>query len=465
MPINTLHPEVREYLPIWSMVEDFYDGEIAVKKAGTKYLPKLSGQTSAKYEAYKKRAVFYSAISRTCNALVGAVYRKPPAVALPPQLEYLRTDATGTGMSLVELAITLTVEIMKTGRAGILVDRPKDGGRPYFVLYDADDITNWDSTPGNEFIVLEEERSVRDPEDRFSVKEEEGYRELTYDADGNYIVNIWMPKAKSKQFEIVDTVQPLKNGRPIQYMPFCVVSPTGLDFKIDKPPVLDMVHVLEKHYQVSADHMSAIHTICVPTPYITGISNDDGKFTLNLGSDTVIILPDATCKVGFLEFAGQGLKSVEDALVKLEGMLGALGARMVENTGQKTLIDTAEGARTREAVATAILGSIIASVEAALTKGLTWAAEWENADPSEVGIKLNRELVSANLDANMVSSLLNAVNSGKMSFETFYHNLEEAGMTDPGVSVDTERERLKNNPEAPIKVTTKPAPLDNQLKV
>lgn len=461
MPINTVHPEVKEYIPIWDMVGDFYEGEIAVKKAGTKYLPKLGGQTSAKYEAYKKRGIFYSAISRTCNALVGAIYRKPPAIALPSQLEYLRKDATGTGMSLIELAITLTLEIMKTGRAGILVDRSKDGGRPYFVLYDADDIINWDITPGNEFIVLEEEQIVRDSEDRFSLQEIEGYRELTYDANGDYIVNIWMPKAKSKQFEIVDTVQPLKNGRPIQYMPFCVVSPTGLDFKIDKPPVLDMVHVLEKHFQISCDYANAIHTICIPTPYITGVNNDDGKFVLNLGSDTVLLPPDINSKVGFLEFSGNGIKSVEDALTKLEGMLGALGARMVETTGAKTLIETAEGARTREAVATAILGSVIASVEAAIEKGLVWAAEWENANPSEVGVKLNRELVSANLDANMVSSLLSAVNSGKMSFETFYHNLEEAGMTDPGVSVDTERERLKNNPDAPIKVTTKPAPIDN----
>jgi len=459
MPINTIHPEVKEYLPIWGMVEDFYQGEIAVKKAGTKYLPKLSGQSLAKYEAYKKRGIFYSAISRTCNALVGAVYRKPPAIALPSQLEYLRKDATGTGMSLVELAITLTLEIMKTGRAGVLVDRPAEvGGKPYFVIYDADDITNWDITPGNEFVVLEEEKVVRDPDDKFNLAEQEGYRELTFDADGNYIVNVWMPKDKSKEFVIVETIQPLKNGRPIQYMPFCVVSPTGLDFKVDKPPVLDMVHVLEKHFQISCDYANAIHTICTPTPYITGINNDDGKFTLNLGADSAIILPEATCKVGFLEFTGNGIKSVEDALTKLEGMLGALGARMVENLGGKTLIETAEGARTREAVATTILGSIIASVEAALEKGLTWAAEWENANPKDVGVKLNRELVSANLDANMVSSLLNAVNSGKMSFETFYHNLEEAGMTDPGVDVKTEKARIKDNPEQPIKVTLPTVP-------
>lgn len=452
MPVNTLHPDVKEYLPIWSQIEDFFDGEIAVKKAGTKYLPKLSGQSGVKYEAYKKRAIFYSAISRTCYALVGAVYRKPPAILLPEKLEYLRKDATGTGVSLVELAISLSVELMKTGRAGVLVDRPAEGGLPYITLYDADDILNWDKTPGNEFIVLEEETLVRSEKDRFSVEEKEGYRELTFDADGNYIVNIWMAKEKSNDHEIVSTFQPTKNGKPIQYMPFCVVSPTGLDFDIDKPPVLDMVHVLEKHYQLSADYANALHTICTPTPYIIGLTPDDG-FQLNLGADSAIILPDVGSKVGFLEFTGQGIKSVEDGLVKLEGMLGALGARMVEATGAKTLIETAEGARTREAVATAILGSIIASVEAALEKCLIWAADWENVDTSGIKVKLNRELVSSTLDANMVSALLNAVNAGKLSFDSFYAALEEAGMTDAGINAEAEKERIKNNPEVPIKIT------------
>lgn len=452
MPVNTLHPDVKEYLPIWEQIGDFFDGEIAVKKAGTKYLPSLSGQTNVKYEAYKKRAIFYSAISRTCYALVGAVYRKPPAILLPEKLEYLRKDATGTGVSLVELAISLSIELMKNGRAGVLVDRPEEGGLPYITLYDADDILNWDKTPGNEFVVLEEETLVRSPKDRFAVEEQEGYRELTFDAAGNYIVNIWMAKERSSEYEIVSTIQPTKNGKPIQYMPFCVVSPTGLDFDIDKPPVLDMVHVLEKHYQLSADYADALHAICVPTPYITGLTPDD-SFELKLGTSSVIILPEANSKIGYLEFTGQGIKSVEDGLVKLEGMLGALGARMVEATGAKTLIETAEGARTREAVATAILGSIIASVEAALEKCLVWAADWENVETSGIKIKLNRELVSSTLDANMVSALLNAVNAGKLSFESFYAALEEAGMTDAGVNADAEKERIKNNPEAPIKIT------------
>lgn len=451
MPINTLHPDVKEYLPVWEMVEDFFDGEIAVKKAGVKYLPKVSGQSNAKYEAYKKRAIFYSAISRTCYALVGAVYRKPPAILLPEKMEYLRNDATNTGMSLVELAISLSVELMKTGRAGLLVDRPVDGGMPYLTLYDADDILNWDTTPGNEFVVLEDEALVRSKEDKFTLEEVEGYRELTKDSNGDYVVNIWQQTGNANQFEITATFQPIKNGKPIQYIPFTVITPTGLDFEIDKPPVLDMVHVLEKHYQLSADYSNALKTICTPTPYIIGLTPDDG-FELKLGADTAIILPDIGSKVGFLEFAGQGIKAVEDALVKLEGMLGALGARMVEATGNKTLIETAEGARTREAVATAVLGSIIASVETALERSLTWVADWENLDSSEIKVKLNRELVSSTLDSNMVTALLNAVNSGKLSFESFYSALEEAGMTDAGISADQEKERIKNNPDVPIKL-------------
>lgn len=437
MPINTKHPAYKEYEDIWEKCEDFYDGELTVKKKGTKYLPKLSGQSQAKYQAYKQRAVFYGAVARTVNALVGAVYRKEPAVALPSKLEYLRKDATGTGMSLVELAINLSIEVMKTGRAGLFVDRPVDGGNAYITVFDADDILNW----AGDFVVLEDEKLVPDEKDKFSMKEVEGFRELTLDQDGNYVVNVWGTKANSKQYEIIQVIQPLKNGRPLTYIPFTCVSPSGLDFEVDRPPILDMVNVLEKHYQLSADYAAALHAVCVPTPYVTGIQSTD-DFELNLGPDSAIILPTEGCKVGFLEFQGQGIGPVKDAITKLEGMLGALGARMVEATGSKTLIETAEGVRTREAVATAILGSIIASVEAALEKCLRWIADWDSIDTSEISVKLNRELVSSTIDANMLNAMLTAVQNGSMSFETLYHNLEEAGLTDPGVDANAEKERI-----------------------
>lgn len=452
MPVNSKHPEYQANESIWEMCEDFVAGEQAVKKAGQKYLPKLSGQSPGAYEAYKDRAPFFGGVARTVSALTGAMFRKLPAINLPSSLEYMRRDATGTGMSLNEVAIALTTEVMKTGRAGILVDRDENGGKPYLVTYDADDIINWDITEGNEFIVLEEEKVERDPNDKFELKEVEGYRELSYDFDGNYIVNIWEErqvdaKSKKTEYQIVQVIQPLKNGKPIQYIPFCAISPTGLDLDIDRPPILDMVNVLLAWWRVSADHAHAIHTICVPTPVV---SDDDvqgnEEFVLSLGPDACLKL-SSTGKAEFLEFKGQGLSEVTKHKEQLMDMLGALGARLVVGTGNKTTIETAEGARIREATGSAILGSIIASVEAALEKVLRWAADWENTNPDDVEVKLNRELVSTSIDANMLTAMLNSVIKGQMSFETFYRNLESAGLTDPGVDAEDEKKRIKDNPQ------------------
>lgn len=453
MPVSTHHPEFAENEHIWEMCEDFVAGEQKVKAAGTKYLPKLSGQTPAKYEAYKDRAPFFGGVARTVSALTGAMFRKLPAINLPTALEYMRRDATGTGMSLNEVAIALTTEIMKTGRAGVLVDRDDIGGKPYLVTYDADDITNWDITPGNEFIVLEECKIERNPDDKFELMERERYRELTFDSNGDYIVNIWEEtvvdaKSNKTEYRIVQVIQPIKNGRPIQYIPFCAISPTGLDLDIDRPPILDMVNVLLAWWRVSADHAHAIHTICVPTPVVSddGLLEDE-KFVMSLGPDAVLKLSTGG-KATFLEFTGQGLSEVTKHKEQLMDMLGSLGARLVVGTGNKTTIETAEGARIREATGSAILGSIIASVEAALEKVLRWAADWENADPETVEVKLNRELVSTSIDANMLTAMLNAVAQDKMSFDTFYKNLESAGLTDPGISAEAERERIKNNPRS-----------------
>lgn len=462
MPVNTKHPDYVEYEAIWEKCNDFHDGEESVKAAGVKYLPKLSGQSNAKYEAYKSRGPFFGGVARTVSALIGAIYRKEPAITLPSKLEYLRNDATGTGMSLVELAITLTTEIMKTGRAGLLLDRSTDGGLPYLTIYDADDIVNWSTNEGSQFIVLEEDSLTSDPEDKFKLVEQESYRELTYDANGDYIVNIWKPESETlKDTFVSTTLKPTKNARAIKYIPFCCITPTGLEFDIDRPPILDMVNVLAAWFRVSTDHAHAIHTICIPTPYITGISKED-LGVLNLGPDAAIVIPEVGAKIGFLEFTGHGIKDVSEHLDKLADMLGALGARLVTSTGQKTTIETAEGARIRESMSTAVLGSIIMSVEAALAKSLRWAAEWENDDPSTVSVKLNRELVSTPIDANMLTAMLNAVNADKMSFDTFYHNLSEAGLTQPGVAIEDEIARIKANPSIVIPPAVAPTAPDKQ---
>ena len=58
-------------------------GEDAVKAAGTKYLPRLDGQSDENYLAYQTRACFSNATRRAADAFVGLVFRKAPFVKIP----------------------------------------------------------------------------------------------------------------------------------------------------------------------------------------------------------------------------------------------------------------------------------------------------------------------------------------------------------------------------------------------
>ena len=57
--------------------------------------------------------------------LVGAAFRKEGSNFLPPQLEYMLTNVDGNGESLAQQARATMTEVMKTGRAGLLVDMPE----------------------------------------------------------------------------------------------------------------------------------------------------------------------------------------------------------------------------------------------------------------------------------------------------------------------------------------------------
>jgi hypothetical protein len=422
-------------------MRDFYDGEMKVKSKGEKYLPKLSGQTTKRYEAFKERAITYGpqAVSRTVGSLTGAVFRRAPSFTLPERIKYLANDATGTGLSLSELAMWLVKEIMITGRAAIVADRDPDGGRPYLVCVTAEDLINWSE---GDFVVIAEHKLVSDPDDKYELVEDTSYRELTLDDSGDYIVNVWREDDKGEPY-IESTFKPLRNGRAFRQIPLTVVSPLGTDYAIEKPPIQDLVDLAVKSVQLGAIYANALLVTSCPTPVVIGdIDTSDGKFEVHLGSDTALVLPSGS-DAKFLEYQGNGIDSISKAIQEVKEFMAILGARLL-STGPVASYSTAAEVKSRESLAGAVIAAIVSSVESALTKQLRFVAEWENADPEEVEVELNRDLIQVALDANTINSLMASLQAGAISQETFFYNLQTGGFAEPGVSYSEELSRIKS---------------------
>lgn len=451
MPIDSQHIEYQMRHPSWLKCQDFYEGMDTVKRRGEVYLPRLSNQSDAKYDLYRFRAGFFGATSRTIDGMVGAVIRKTPQVSIPEALSYLYDKATIDGLTLFE-AIKLSLkELMLIGRFGLLVDVDSiesSQPTPYIVIYTAFDIVNW----GDNFYVLRESNYEPDPVDPYVTVEVIQYRELFLD-EGVYKVRVHRsaPAVGTSSnvigtdaglvWEVTETT-PTVRGVPLDYIPFTVANVNGLTSSTCKPVMMDLVDENHSHYMSYADIEWGRHWVAIPTPYATGIINDpNNPIVLEIGGESAWILPEANCKAGFLEFTGQGLGALETALAEKESRMSALGARLIEP--RRTQVETAESARVRQSGEASVIVSVISHIEAAFGRCLETMTHWVGSNHT-ASIQLNRELLETKLMANDVVALLNAVQSGRLSHETFFNILEDASYMRPGDSFESELEKIRS---------------------
>jgi hypothetical protein len=478
MSVASTHPVYAKFLKLWQRCRDVVEGEDAVKDKDTTYLPKLSGMDDlgdwqlSDYKQYKARALFFEAAARTVESLVGSMMRKPHTYVMPTAMEEWKEDMTGDGITIDGLVQNLLHEALTTGRVGLLVDMPQinpdnddspqldiDDIRPVVSVYIAENITNWygedDDTKG---IVLKEcyyEPDPTDPEG-FALMEATRYRELRMTKDG-YEQRIWKSKQRGvssnlatatqpptsssasieqDQWEIVEIITPTMRGARMTELPFYWIGAKDNTTKCDKPPVLALANVNLSHYRTSADLEHGLHFTALPTPYISGAIDPDKK--LCIGSTAAWILPEGS-SAGYLEFHGDGLGTLMQALTDKSNMMAVLGARLIREP--KRGVESAETAKINQSGEASTLHSIANTVEAALEKALRMMAQWailSVVPEDEVSVQLNRDFIEMDLDAQQLTSLVAAWQAGAYTHETLLYNLEKRQMLPPEITIDDE---------------------------
>ena len=126
----------------------------------------MPSQGDDRYNDYLAMAIYTNYTGRTKNRLIGSVFRKPPEIDIPTQLDYMMDDCTGTGLGLEQFAKVLTDDVFITGRGCVLVDYPEAEGTesreqvitqnlvPRLAVYKAEAVYNWQSDwiDGKEFL-------------------------------------------------------------------------------------------------------------------------------------------------------------------------------------------------------------------------------------------------------------------------------------------------------------------------
>ena len=428
MGIESKHPYYVEASDQWSRIRDSFDGSDAIKSKGVDYLPKLSGQDKAQYDAYKLRAVYYNGIERTVKGLVGAVMRVDPIVEVSPKMEEWLNDITGTGISLNDFISYMLSEQLLTGRQGVLVDRNEE--RPYLTGYKTEQVTNW----LEDTIVLQETYRKVDPKDPYKSEYDIQYRELTKD-DGKYVVRIW--RKDKGGWKVVDELFPTMRGDGLDGIPFVAMSGDGFNLEPSMSSLLSLADMGLSLYRTSADLEHGRHFTALPTPYVTGIDIDS---ELTIGSGTAWILPDSSSKAGYLEFSGQGLQALEQAMEEKRSFMASLGAQLLQS--QKSGVEAADTVRLRQNAEASTLVSTVKTVERAITAALEVMAQWDGIT-GDISVKLNTDFVDTKINPQDMTSLMGAWQSGAISHDTFLFNMKRGEILEPDVSIEDEKSRIE----------------------
>lgn len=489
--LETRSLEYQNKIAEWTACRDAHEGQKRIHERGEIYLPKLEGQKETQYTAYKGRASFLGAFGRTVEAFSGMIFRRDPIEDLPETMGGWSKDVTGDGITLESFAVSFVDELLLNGRAGILVDFPSTEGYgdltiaqaealqlvPFLKLYTAESIVNWrlGELPNGGYGIIKlvlqeiyEEESIDNEFETVQVKQyrvldfyERKYRQRIYreeqQGDTKRSSGV-IEEVKDGEHQTTDAeskltgqmisgyhlyeVFPKIDGKELDYIPFTVTNTKTLTANVEKPPLIDLVNLNIQHYRISADYYHGLHYVGLPTPYITGATEDEAP--TSIGPQVIWHLADPNATVGYLQVDAEGFTVLREEMAAIEGRMAAMGARML--APEKSGVEAAETLTIKSRGEQSTLQKIAGTASRGIVQSLTIARDWMQTD-GEITYELNKDFISAELQPQQITALLAAWQAGAITKEVLFTKLKKGEIIDADVNFDDHTEQLEEEAE------------------
>lgn len=490
-PVEFTRTEVSNMLPAYFMIRDVIAGEQAIKgiiggpstnvsvvaanggapliidnimlTRAKRYLPQpnaedLSQANIERYRAYVIRAVFYNVTDRTLEGMAGQLFLRDPQVKLPPEVEILKLNSDGGGLTLDQSAYRTVRHVISYGRAGILVDFPVQDGpvtkadiakgdiQPTITIYNPWDIINWrtEQRGSKKVLTLVTLREVIDEEgdDGFQLTTMEQYRVLKLDKTGTHVVEVY--KKQSKGFSSVPdaTYNPTDaSGKPLTEIPFKFIGSENNEPSPNKPPLYNLASVNIAHYRNSADYEESCFIVGQATPVLSGLTQDwvDNvlKGHVTFGSRAAIQLPVGG-KAELLQAAENSLPF--EAMKHKEDQMVAIGAKLVQ-------LQRKSSSATEKIIETTSESSLLMNVSLNVSQAFEWAISiatgFLSKAKAEVKYQLNRDFDLTSMTSDDQNALIKEWQSAALSFKEMRAGLRKAGIatqTDEEARADIQKD-------------------------
>lgn len=440
--------EVSIMSPKWTIVRDCLAGEQAIKKKREVYLPipnkeDKSPENKARYDAYLARASFWPVTGATCAGMLGQVFDVDPVIEIPDDVDFLKTDLTGSGVDMSQAASKALGEVLAYGRHGLLVDYPDlenvtredvqlGFARPIVAQYGPDTIINWRVQARGAklvltLVVLSEMFVTKD--DGFELEYGLQYRVCRCDetTGGKYHVELW--REDGNDFVIAEEYDPLdSSGNTLEFIPFTFIGSMNNDPSPDEPPLYGIAELNVKHYRNSADYEDSVYLVGQPTPVFTGLKKDWVtdilKGRVELGARAAIPLPTGATAT-LLQAAPNSM--VKEAMDSKAEQMVALGAQLIQPQNVSRTLGEAKMDKNSQ---TSVLAKCTQNVSKAFTQALSWCGLFvvgKEYEQNEVYLQLSTTFAISKMSPQEVTALLASWTGGALTFNEMRSQLRMSG--------------------------------------
>jgi len=446
MPIDFQHPEYKANIERWKLADN-----ICSSRNVEQYLIELnpndaSKENLARNKQYKERAVLYAIAGHTLQGLIGLLFSKPPVIELPSQLDYMKTNVDGSGVSINQQAQDSSSNVIKKGRSGLFVTYPKtegavsradmDNGSLVATInkIEAEQIINWATeTKGSKtflsLVVIQESVEVITD---YEIEEIEQLRELAL-IDGVFNVREWR-KDDKKEWQIFSESIPTDSaGNTWNEIPFTFIGSQSNTSVLDDAPIYPLVKINVAHYRNSADYEDSVWYVGQAQPWMSGINQTHidlmKENKMYVGSRSLLGVPTSET-FGFASADPNPL--VRQAMLdKLEMMIG-LGARFIQENGR---VKTASEDNNDEKAQHSTLGLISINISEAYTQAIQWAARYMGA--SEDGTyTATMDFISPTAPAQDIQAMFTGFISGAYPMSSYFRWLKKMDLEDENKTLE-----------------------------
>ena len=435
-----------------------FEGDKAIKKNAETYVPKNKGVDKADYDAIIQRSVFENFTEATAKGISGLIFAKEPTISLPTSLELLKDNIDMDDNTIIDLSQNIVNELMEVGRCGLLIDVPNidTAGmtkpqtdalniRAFTKLYKSETIINWryeaiNSVNKLTLLVLHE--VYEDWADRFTSTLKNRYRVYSL-IDNVCYVEVYEENDKSF-INTMDMKPVIVRGSTLNYIPFTPLTYKDISIIPVKPPLMDIANINLNYYGVAVERRNVIHFVGNPFFMGKGINTratDGSDISITLGSSIAQIFQEPNADIKIVETQGTGLAFNESYLNDCKSTMAALGARLLVPEANAQISENTMQMKTAGYRATIM--QIANTASRAITQSLKIIAEWEGQNPDEVKLELNTDYNLSEMDAQTITALVTAWQTGAIRQEDMFKKLQKGEVIEAGVSFEDYQSTLE----------------------